>query len=168
MNQAETIRSLSFIGLGSNLQHPVQQINTAREEIAAINGVVEQSFSSLYQSPPMGPQDQPDYTNAVMGIYTTLTATELLQKLQTIENCHGRVRSGQQWAARTLDLDILTYGQQEIDLPDLKVPHYGIANRAFVLYPLHEISKDLFLPGLGKLEELIQQCPRNGLKRVTK
>ena len=167
MNPTNLTQNLSFIGLGSNLLSPAEQIYSARAAILQIKAVVEHSFSSLYQSSPMGPQDQPDYTNAVMGIYTDLEAIELLRKLQTIENSHGRVRKQQQWGARTLDLDILLFGDQSIEIADLRIPHYGMAEREFVLYPLQEITSDLTVPGLGKLDDLIAKCPRNGLKRVT-
>jgi 2-amino-4-hydroxy-6-hydroxymethyldihydropteridine diphosphokinase len=166
MSQSESSKSLCFIGLGSNLKNPSAQIHSARIAISSLKDVVEQGFSSLYHSSPMGPQDQPDYINAVIAIETDLKPMELLMELQAIENNHGRVRKDQRWGARTLDLDILLYDQQCIDLPDLIVPHYGIAERAFVLYPLQEIAADLMLPGLGKIEVLIANCPRNGLVKI--
>jgi 2-amino-4-hydroxy-6-hydroxymethyldihydropteridine diphosphokinase len=103
----------------------------------------------------MGPQDQPDYVNAVMAVETDLTPLELLRALQAIENQHGRVRIGARWGARTLDLDLLLYGDQLINHPDLTVPHSGITERAFVLYPLHEIAPQLIIPNKGKLVDLL-------------
>jgi 2-amino-4-hydroxy-6-hydroxymethyldihydropteridine diphosphokinase len=112
----------------------------------------------------MGPQDQPDYVNAVAALKTGLSAIELLKQLQAIENQQGRVRK-QHWGARTVDLDILLYGQQSINTIDLVIPHAGIADRAFVLYPLQEIAPELDIPGHGALFELIKSCPAKGLRQ---
>lgn len=161
-----TDKITAFIGLGSNLATPSQQINGARTAIAASPGIQELAFSSLYQSAPMGPKDQPDYVNAVMAITTELTPIALLRCLQGIENEHGRVRTGERWGPRTLDLDLLLYGDQEIHLPDLTVPHIGIADREFVLYPLYEIAPDLNVPGKGSLSDLVANCPLRGLQRL--
>jgi 2-amino-4-hydroxy-6-hydroxymethyldihydropteridine diphosphokinase len=166
MNQLKTDPVIAYIGLGSNLACPVAQIKSARTAIAAIPGVQELGFSSLYSSAPMGPQDQPDYVNAVMAIATDLSPIALLHCLQNIENNQGRVRKGEQWGARTLDLDVLLYGDQKIDLPDLTVPHKGLAGRSFVLYPLFEIAPQLVVPGKGRIDDLISACPLTGLKRL--
>jgi len=160
----ETI--IAYIGLGSNLQNPSEQIHSARAAIAVVAGIEEQGFSSLYHSAPMGPQDQPDYVNAVMAVATDLSPIELLRALQAIENSHGRVR-GERWGARTLDLDILLYGDQVIELPDLTVPHIGLTERAFVLYPLYEIAPQLIIPNKGRLVDLLKNCPLAGLTRLT-
>ena len=157
---------IAYIGLGSNLANPVLQINSARIAIASLVGVHEMAFSSLYHSLPMGPQNQPDYVNAVMCVATDLLPMDLLRCLQNIENEHGRVRIGERWGARTLDLDILIYGDQEIDLPDLTVPHKGLADRSFVLYPLFEIAPQLIVPGKGPIADLIAKCPLSGLRRL--
>lgn len=159
-------RTVAYVGLGSNLCNPVHQIKTARAAIKELATVDEIAFSSLYRSPPMGPSDQPSYANAVMGLHTGLTATALLSKLQAIEAEQGRVRTGQRWAPRTLDLDLLLFGRQRIATPSLTVPHAGIDERAFVLYPLAEIAPGLVIPGKGRLSDLIQQCPLNGLQRI--
>lgn len=156
---------IAYIGLGSNLQNPIEQIHAARAAINALSQIKEQAFSSLYQSLPMGPQDQPDYVNAVMAVATDLSPIELLRRLQTIENNSGRVR-GERWGARTLDLDIVLYGDQVLDLPDLTVPHLGLTERAFVLYPLYEIAPQLIIPTKGKLVDLLANCPLAGLKRL--
>jgi len=166
MNQLKTDPVIAYIGLGSNLASPVAQIKSARTAIAVIAGVQELGFSSLYSSAPMGPQDQPDYVNAVMAIATDLSPIALLRCLQDIENNQGRVRTGEQWGARTLDLDVLLYGDQKIDLPDLTVPHKGLAERVFVLYPLFEIAPQLVVPGKGRIADLVAACPLTGLKRL--
>lgn len=155
----------AYIGLGSNLQNPTEQIHSARVAIAALSGIEERGFSSLYHSAPMGPQDQPDYVNAVMAVATKLSPLDLLQALQTIENNSGRVRA-ERWGARTLDLDIVLYGDEVINLPDLIVPHVGLTERAFVLYPLHEIAPQLVIRNKGKLVDLLDNCPLAGLTRL--
>ena len=159
-------QKIIYIGLGSNLAAPETQITSARQAINALDNVQEQAFSSLYRSPPMGPQDQPDYVNAVMAVRTDLPAIELLHCLQKIELEQGRVRKDERWGPRTLDLDILLYDQDMINLPDLIVPHYGLAERAFVVYPLQEIAPELSVPGKGGIASLIEQCPLGGLMRL--
>jgi 2-amino-4-hydroxy-6-hydroxymethyldihydropteridine diphosphokinase len=154
----------AYIGLGSNLESPAAQIKSARMSILRLPSIEERAFSNLYASAPMGPQDQPEYVNAVMVIGTDLPPLELLYALQTIEKAHGRVRGNQRWGARTLDLDLLLYGDEQIDLPELTVPHPGIAERPFVLYLLLECAPDLVIPGKGKASELLTQCPRKGLR----
>lgn len=157
----------AYIGLGSNLDNPAKQIVLARSAISKQPDLSESSFSSLYTSPPMGPQDQPDYVNAVMCIETNLAAIDLLRVLQSIENDFGRTRKGERWGARILDLDLLLYAEQQIDIPDLIVPHSGISKRAFVLYPLAEIAPNtLFIPDLGTIQELLSQCPMDGLEKL--
>jgi len=166
MENSETDLVTAYIGLGSNLANPAEQIKSARAAIAQIAGVQELVFSSLYHSAPMGPQDQPDYVNAVMCVATGLPPIGLLRCLQRIENDHGRVRKTERWGARTLDLDVLIYGDQLIEQPDLVVPHPGLADRAFVLYPLFEIAPQLVVPGKGNIADLLTHCPMNELKRL--
>jgi 2-amino-4-hydroxy-6-hydroxymethyldihydropteridine diphosphokinase len=156
----------AYIGLGSNLESPVAQIKSARLAILGLEGVKEWAFSNLYASAPMGPQDQPEFVNAVIAIETDLPPLGLLHALLAIEKAHGRVRGKQRWGARTLDLDLLLYGDEQIDLPELTVPHPGIAERPFVLYLLLECAPELIIPGKGKASELLTQCPRAGLRRL--
>jgi 2-amino-4-hydroxy-6-hydroxymethyldihydropteridine diphosphokinase len=155
-----------YLGLGSNLGSSVENLRSARTAIANELRICEIAFSSFYQSPPMAGMNQPDYINAVMAIETDLPATELLATMQKIENQHGRIRS-QHWGARTLDIDILLFGDEILDLPDLKIPHYGMAERAFVLQPLFEIAPNLEIPTLGNITKLVARCPLNGLERLT-
>jgi 2-amino-4-hydroxy-6-hydroxymethyldihydropteridine diphosphokinase len=159
-------RVLCYIGLGSNLTDPYRQLATARIAIRNLHNVSEQAFSSVYRSKPMGPQNQPDYLNAAMAITTSLAPLQLLRALQAIEAQQGRVRTGERWGARTLDLDILLYGEQCIDMPELTIPHRGIAQRAFVLYPLYEIAPALIIPGLGRLADLLAACPAGEVERL--
>ncbi|BBL70409.1 2-amino-4-hydroxy-6-hydroxymethyldihydropteridine diphosphokinase [Methylogaea oryzae] len=156
----------AYIGLGSNLQDPVGQIRRARAAIAQTEGIAELAFSGLYRNPPMGPADQPDYVNAVMAVSTTLEPHALLHALQAIENSQGRVRLGERWGPRTLDLDILLYGQQQIATADLTVPHVGAAERAFVLLPLLEIAPELNIPGKGLVRDLAAAQPADTLIRI--
>jgi len=148
------------------LENPIQQVSTAIKEIVQLPCTKDLRSSSLYCSPPMGPPDQPDYINAVVELHTTLSAEELLQQLLAIEQRHGRVRDGLRWTARTLDLDILLYGQEVIDTSELIVPHPGIAQRNFVLYPLHEIAPRLIIPCLGSVVQLIAGCEPGDLVKL--
>lgn len=155
-----------YLGLGSNLLQPEKQIEAACASLAALPDIHFIKCSSLYQSHPMGPQDQPDFVNAVVHIETTLVPDMLLQRTQSIENQQGRVRKADRWGPRTLDVDILLYGEQQIDKEHLTVPHSGMKQREFVLYPLFEIAPDLILPCGDKLSALIRSCPINGLQKM--
>ena len=154
-----------FIGLGSNLADPVEQVITAVKALQLLPDTNVVESSSLYASPPMGPQDQPDYTNAVVALDTTLSAHDLLDQLQTIELQHGRERK-RHWGERTLDLDLLVYGDKIIKDERLQVPHPGMSVRSFVLYPLQEIAPELIIPSMGTVEQLCAQCPVDGLRRI--
>lgn len=155
-----------YIGLGSNLDDPASQLRDASREIAELAEVRAIALSPLYASPPIGPQDQPDYVNAVQHISSCLPPLVLLHELQAIEHRHGRIRL-RRWGERTLDLDILLYGEQSIASDELTVPHPEIANRAFVLYPLADVSGPaLAIPGLGHLQQLLDACPPDGLRRL--
>ena len=159
-----------FVGVGSNLADPCRQVTVALHELADLTATRLIASSSLYRSPPLTgpdvPRDQPAYINAVAHLETALAADSLLDALQALEARHGRVRGGERWGPRTLDLDILLYGAQRIDTPRLRVPHAGLAARSFVLHPLAEIAPDLDIPGLGPLRELLARCPTVGLERL--
>lgn len=153
----------SYIGIGSNQATPILQAKEAIAALACIAQTKLVNVSSLYSSSPMGPQDQPDYVNAVAHLDTQLSALELLDALQAIELSQGRVRKENRWGPRTLDLDIILYGDQVINNSRLTIPHYGMKVREFVLYPLFEIAADLQLPDGTALSQLITQCDRNNL-----
>ncbi len=162
-----TRAELAYIGLGSNLGDPIAQVKRARHTIAALEGTSEQGFSSLYRSAPMGPLDQPDYINAVMAVVTEHTPHGLLDALQAIEQDLGRVRGSERWGPRVLDLDLLLYGRYCIRSQKLTVPHCGLTERPFVLYPLAEIAPpELLIPGRGTLREWLRRCPWEGLERL--
>ena len=146
-------RVTAYIALGSNLDNPRQQVELALRELANVSNSHVVRSSSLYQTPPMGPRDQPDYINAVAEIATALPPESLLDELQRLEIAHHRVRTVH-WGPRTLDLDILLYGQETISTPRLTVPHPGLAQRAFVVFPLAEIAPRLHIPGLGDIARL--------------
>ncbi len=145
----------SYIGIGSNLDNPSKQVKLAIASLKKIPQTRLTAHSSLYQTSPMGPQNQPDYINAVAEIETGLPAEKLLLHLQSIEKQQGRQRSGERWGARTIDLDLLLYGKTEKQSTTLTIPHPGICSREFVLIPLLEIAPDLEIPGLGKLQKII-------------
>jgi 2-amino-4-hydroxy-6-hydroxymethyldihydropteridine diphosphokinase len=154
-----------YVGLGSNLEDPQMQVRSALDELAGLPRTRLRAHSSLYISAPMGPQDQPDFVNAVACLETALRPEQLLRALQAIEQSHRRQKS-RHWGPRTLDLDILLYGHDVIDSEHLKVPHPGIAQRNFVLYPLAEIDCQLDIPGVGKVQALLDQCSDDGLRRL--
>ena len=154
---------ISYIGIGSNQADPVKQAKHALAALKSLPDTQLSKYSSLYRSAPMGPQDQPDYINAVAEIETNLSALELLDELQKIELSQGRERKENRWGPRTLDLDIILYDNQQINNARLTIPHYGMRVREFVLYPLLEIAKDLVLPDGTLLAQLAGQCAKNGL-----
>ncbi len=157
----------AYIGLGSNLADPQARLRRAFAELAQLPQSQLLAQSSLYRSAPMGSQDQPDYLNAVAALETALSPLALLAGLQAVEVAHQRVR-GERWGPRTLDLDLLLYADQTIDLPTLTVPHPGLYERNFVLYPLAEIASGLVIPGLGVLGELLARCERGSLVVIEK
>ena len=159
--------TVAYIGLGSNLANPVEQVKQAFGALNALEHCQLVAQSSLYRSAPMGPQDQNDYINAVAELAPDLAPLALLSALQSIENHHGRVRKGERWGPRTLDLDLLLYGDKSVDLPQLKVPHYGMKQRNFVLLPLQEIAPDLVLPGGESLSACVAAISSAGIEKLT-
>jgi 2-amino-4-hydroxy-6-hydroxymethyldihydropteridine diphosphokinase len=159
--------TIVYIGLGSNLggdfASPKQNITSAINSLAKIKSIQIIRISSFYESKPIGPQDQSDYINAVIKLKTNLDSTKLLNSLQTIENHHGRIRS-QYWGPRTLDLDILLFGDQIIHNDRLTIPHTEICNRSFVLVPLSEIEPDCVIPEKGIVSDLVSNVSQAELK----
>ena len=154
-----------YIGMGSNLAAPQQQLRNAIEALAQLPNTTVAGVSAFYQSDSLL-QGQPRYTNAVAALDRALAPLELLDALQAIENDQGRERL-ERWGPRTLDLDILLFGERLIDEPRLKVPHYQMHLRAFVLYPLAELAPStLKLPDGRLLSDLLDQCPFVGLERL--
>ncbi|HFC54224.1 MAG TPA: 2-amino-4-hydroxy-6-hydroxymethyldihydropteridine diphosphokinase [Gammaproteobacteria bacterium] len=149
----------AYVGLGSNLQDPVRQVRCALLALKQLPGTRVVASSSLYRSPPLGDKPQPDYINAVAALDTVLEPHRLLDELQALERRQGRRRGGERWGPRTLDLDLLLYGDLRINTRRLTVPHPGLVERAFVLYPLHEIAPDLHLGAAGPLADLVSGEP---------
>lgn len=143
-----------YIALGSNLENPLEQLKQAVEKLKKFANEFE--ISPFYGSKPVGPQDQPDYVNAVAKFSTDLSPTALLDKLQSIENEQGRVRV-RRWGERTLDLDIILYGNQQIQTERLTVPHIEMKNREFVIVPMLDLTPDLVLPTGEKLADIYAQ-----------
>ncbi len=154
------------IALGSNLGDPVRQVREAAHALDALPASRRLAMSSLYVSAPLGGMAQPDYINAVAILRTHLPPLKLLRCLQEIETRQGRVRSGRRWEARTLDLDLLLYDDLRLRDTELTLPHPGLAQRNFVLYPLFEIAPDLDIPGVGALRELVSKSGMEGLRRM--
>nr|WP_152746846.1 2-amino-4-hydroxy-6-hydroxymethyldihydropteridine diphosphokinase [Pseudomonas kitaguniensis] len=151
--------------MGSNLAAPDQQLRSAIDALALLPGTRLAGVSAFYQSDSLLP-GQPRYTNAVAAVDSRLAPLELLDALQAIENDQGRERL-ERWGPRTLDLDILLFGDRLINEPRLTVPHYQMHLRAFVLYPLAELAPaDLQLPDGQTLKELLTACPFVGLERL--
>lgn len=160
-------RVRAYVGLGSNLADPEQQV---RAGIAALEGVPGSRLvqcSSLYRTAPIGLIDQADFVNAVCAIDTELAAPLLMQQLLNIEQAHGRVRGALVGGPRTLDLDLLLYGDVQLATPLVTVPHPRLHERAFVLYPLLEIAPTLQIPGRGTVSELLAQCTQQTVKRFS-
>lgn len=155
-----------YIGLGSNLADPLTQLRSALAALAALPQTSLAAQSSFYASDPLGPADQPRYVNAVAALDTELAPLELLDALQRIELEQGRLRKAERWGPRTLDLDILLFGDRQLAEPRLTVPHYHMHARAFVLYPLAEIAPQLYLPDGRALSALLAACPFAGLERI--
>ncbi|WP_449117153.1 2-amino-4-hydroxy-6-hydroxymethyldihydropteridine diphosphokinase [Pseudomonas viridiflava] len=153
-----------YIGLGSNLADPAEQLRSALKALAQLPGSQLAGVSSFYVSDSLLP-GQPRFTNAVAALDTSLAPLVLLDALQSIELDQGRERH-ERWGPRTLDLDILLFGNHLIDEPRLKVPHYHMQERPFVLYPLAELAPGLILADGRELDQLLSNCPFVGLERL--
>ncbi|WNO09464.1 2-amino-4-hydroxy-6-hydroxymethyldihydropteridine diphosphokinase [Teredinibacter sp. KSP-S5-2] len=161
-----TNRVISYVGLGSNLANPLAQVEQACQCIEAIQSTQVLSRSPWYSSTAVGPGDQPDYVNGVIKIETELSADSLLDALQSIENQQGRTREIR-WGARTLDLDILLYGNSIIMSERLEIPHPRIEERNFVVFPLYDLDSELLLPDGRKVAQLKHQLTSVGITRLT-
>ncbi len=139
----------AYLGLGANLGDRQGTLKQALKELSLLPTIEVIAVSSFYQTAPVGLTDQPDFLNAAAAIRTTLTAQELLAQVLQLEQQMGRVRTVR-WGPRTIDIDILAFGSEAIDLPGLTVPHPRLEERAFAMVPLTEIAPDLYLPGQNK------------------
>lgn len=157
--------SLVYIALGSNLNDPRRQVEQGLQALTNLPATRYRARSGWYQSNAVGPGEQADYLNGVVLLETALEPDELIVHLHRIESAQGRERRIR-WAARTLDLDILLYGERVVTTDRLRIPHPRLSERNFVLYPLADISPDLILPNGTSLATLLSRCPADGLKRV--
>ncbi len=156
----------AFIGLGSNLATPLQQLEACVARLRSVSGISVVAVSPFYGSTAIGPGEQPDYVNGAAHLQTTLTPMALLQALQAIEHQQGRERGPVRWLPRTLDIDILLYGNTQVNEPHLSIPHPRMQERNFVLLPLFDLAPDLVLPDGNALRDLVQRCGSTGLWRL--
>ena len=156
----------AYVALGSNLDDPRAQVLLARERLAQLPLTRLVSMSPLYRSRPLGPIAQPDYVNAVAALLTQLDLAALFGELRGIERALGRPPQHERWGPRIIDLDLLAYARERRSDPDLTLPHPGIPERNFVLYPLADIAPDLDLPGLGRVAGLAGKVTAEGLTRL--
>jgi 2-amino-4-hydroxy-6-hydroxymethyldihydropteridine diphosphokinase len=155
----------AYIALGSNLGDPAAQIRRAMQALAAMPETRLVRQSSLYRNPPAGYLDQPEFVNAVARIETRLAPRDLLEQLLAIERAHGRARDFPN-GPRTLDLDILLYGERTVREPGLTIPHPRMLERAFVLVPLAEIAPETVAPGGGRIADLAAKLDASGLVKL--
>ncbi len=157
---------LAHVGLGSNLDGPIRQVELAIDQIATLPSTRLLRRSRLYRTPPWGMRDQPDFINAVAEIETTLAPRDLLRHLLAIERHGGRVRDGARWGPRVIDLDLLLYGGRTLHESGLELPHPRMHERSFVLVPLAELDAGLEIPGHGFAGELVAALGAGGCEPV--
>ncbi len=145
-----------FLGLGSNLGEPRQNIVDAARLVEQKTRCTDMQLSPLYSTPPMGDIKQPDFVNAVLELRTDLPPSTLLALCKSIEQEMGRIKS-ERWGPRLIDIDLLLYGTLQIETPQLSIPHRGLAHRSFVLFPLADLDADLVVPELGTVDQLKAQ-----------
>lgn len=156
----------AYVALGSNLSDPARQVESAIDALAGLTASSLVLRSSLWKSRPLGPRDQPDFINAVAGMLTTETPQAFLAALKELERRLGRTQPVVRWGPRVIDLDLLLYGDRQADEPDLTLPHAGLHQRNFVLYPLAEIAAELWVPGHGRVRTLKHRAAGDGLERL--
>ena len=154
-----------YLALGSNLADPLHQVRNALDALDAIPQTRRAAVSSFYRTPPYGPPDQPDYLNAAVALDSELSPEALLDHTQRIELEQGRVRKAERWGPRTLDLDILLFGDRVLNTPRLTVPHYDMHNRAVMLVPLLEIAPQARLPDGRYLADIVEKLDCSAIHR---
>lgn len=152
-----------YLALGSNLANPLHQVQSALDALAVIPQTRLIATSSFYRTPPYGPANQPDYLNAAVALETTLSPEGLLDNTQRIELEQGRVRQNHRWGPRTLDIDIMLFGNLTLSSSRLTIPHYDISNRAFMLVPLVEIAPTLHFPDGTSAAEMLSKLDANAI-----
>jgi len=156
----------AYIGIGSNLQNPIAQVERGFDALAGLPSSLLIARSPLYKSAPLGPQNQPAFINAAAGILTQLAPERLLQALKQLEADLGRTLPIERWGPRIIDFDLLVYGDLRLVSTHLTIPHPGIPERAFVVYPLRDIAPDLDIPGMPKLADLERRAVWTGIERL--
>ena len=157
--------TLAYVGLGANIGGPRRHLETAIEELRTLSAPGSFRASHVYRSAPVGYRDQPDFLNAVAVLDTQLPPEGLLGMLRGIEASHGRERTFAD-APRTLDLDLLLYGDCVMQSPELTLPHPRMHERAFVLRPLLELDSEISIPGKGKASALLSACGSQEVERI--
>ncbi|MCL1633273.1 2-amino-4-hydroxy-6-hydroxymethyldihydropteridine diphosphokinase [Luteimonas sp. SX5] len=159
--------AIAFVGLGGNVGDVARTLRAARDDLSALADTRLLRMSRLYRTPAWGNQDQPDFVNAVAMLETQLAPHALLEHLLAIERIHGRSRYADlRWGPRTLDLDLLLYGDAVIAQPGLHVPHPQLHLRAFALQPLLEIAPDVAIPGIGRADAALAQLSDEGISAL--
>ncbi len=156
----------AYVALGSNLEQPAAQVRRALAALAQLPRTRLVRRSALYGSKPMGPVSQPDFVNAAAGLLTQLEVEAFFDELRRLEHALGRVPPRERWGPRLIDLDLLVFDQLTRDGVELQLPHPGIVERNFVLYPLAEIAPDLNVPGQGRVAQLAARASSNGIWRL--
>jgi 2-amino-4-hydroxy-6-hydroxymethyldihydropteridine diphosphokinase len=154
----------AYVALGSNLADPRRQVEAALTQLASLSGTRLVLHSRLWRSRPMGPQNQPDFVNAVAGLLTVREPHALLEGLRELERRMGKIEPAVHWGPRLIDLDLLLVGDVQCDEPGLRLPHAGLHQRNFVLYPLAEIAPMLWVPGHGRVRTLLGRAKGDGLE----
>ena len=155
----------AYVAIGSNLNDPQAQVQTALARLEALPEIRALLRSRLYKTRPMGPQDQPYFVNAAAGFLTQRSARELLAALLLIEESMGRKRQ-ERWGPRVIDLDLICMPGETVDEPGLTLPHPGVSTRNFVLYPLADIAPTLAIPAHGNVSELLRAVGDDGISVI--
>jgi len=157
---------VAYVGIGSNLDQPADQVQRALRALSQLPQTRLVLQSSLYGSKPMGPATQPDFVNAVAGLLTQLDMAAFFGALRALESALGREPPRVRWGPRRIDLDLLLFDAERLDGADLTLPHPGIVQRNFVLYPLLEVAPELNVPGHGRVTELAARVDAAGIWRL--
>lgn len=156
----------AYVALGSNLSGPRRRVEEAFEALAGLPDSRLVLRSSLWRSAPMGPQEQPAFVNAAAGLVTTAPPRAFLESLKALEQRLGKTEPAVRWGPRVIDLDLLAFGELKCEEPGLRLPHPGLHQRNFVLYPLSEIAAELWVPGLARVRRLCERVSDAGIERL--
>ena len=156
----------AYVALGSNLGDSRAAVERAIIAISGLPKTRSWRRSALYRTVPFGPVKQADFINSVVGVLTQMPLEDFFAALQQLETELGRARRHERWGPREIDLDLLVYGRESRDSESLRLPHPGIPERDFVLYPLRDVAADLYIPGLGRVRELAERVPDRGVQRL--